>query len=121
LYQIALEFRENIEDFYMIQKSTGEIKRIRLFRHLNDNEKNIIQIISEKPGLSIGELQKIFKMKYGKGNLTFIWRTVMKLIQEKLVKDEKKGREVKIALTDEGSSFVYTREYDKILLPLFRE
>lgn len=120
LYQIAMEFREDIEDFYLIQKSNGEIRRIRIYRPLKEYEKNIIQIISEKPEIVISDVQKRFHKEYGKGNLTFISRTVRNLIQEKLIKEEKIGREVKLQLTNEGRSFVPSRDYDFILSPLFK-
>jgi len=121
LYQIALEFRENIDDFYTIQKSNGDIRSIRIYRPLKEYEKRIIEIISDKPDITISEVQKKYKKKIKKGNLTFISRNIKILIQDKLIKEKKSGRETKLQLTNEGMSYIPSSEYDLIIKPLFEE
>jgi len=121
LYQVAMEFKEHIEDFYLIVKTSGEKRSIRIYRELKKYERDIIQIISEKPDISMGEVQRTYHKRNKKGNLTFISRTVKNLIHDELVKETKSGREVRLQLTSDGRSFIRTREYDSIISPLFKE
>jgi len=119
LYQAALECRQDIKKFYLIKKDTGEIKNIRLYRQLKEFEKNVIYIISEKPNITIGILADSYYKKYGKGNLSFISRTVKNLIIEKLIVEKNVGRKVKLNLTSEGRSLLPSRVYDKDFFQLY--
>ena len=112
LYQAALGQREHIEKFYLIIKKTAEMKNIRLYRELKDFEENVIQIVSEKPNVTIGKLQEIYYKKHGKGNLSFISRTVKELVSEDLIKMRIAGREVKLNLTGDGQSYLPSSKYD---------
>lgn len=119
LYQVALEQREKIEKFYLIIKKTGEMKNIRLYRELKDFEINVIQIVSEKPNVTIGELQEIYHERHGKGNLSFISRTVKELVSEELIIGRNVGRVVKLKLTSDGQSYLPNDKYDKDFLKLY--
>lgn len=118
LYQAALEHREDIEAFYLIQKDTGERKNIRLYPQLKEYELSLIHIIYKKPGISLTELQKIYFSEFHKGNLTFISRSVKKLINEKLIEEQKYGRNIILHLTSDGRSYApsddYKKQYEKL-------
>jgi hypothetical protein len=113
LYQAALEHREDIEAFYLIQKSTGERKNIRLYPQLKKYELNMIHIIYQNPDISLTKLQKIYFSKFQKGNLTFISRSVKKLINEKLIEEKKVGRNMLLNLTGDGRSYAPSDDYKK--------
>ena len=121
LYQVALEQRGNIDKFYLIIKNTGEIKNIRLYRQLKEYETDVMNIIHEKPDITIGELQETYHDKYRKGNMSFISRIIKILISEDLVQGKNVGREVRLTLTDDGSSYIPSSEYNKDFEKLFSE
>lgn len=120
LYHVALEHRQDIEEFYLITKDNGEIRNIRLYRQLKKYEIELIHIIYQKPDISIRELQQIYYTKFRKGNLTFISKSIKGLIQDKLVKEKKVGRTVHLNLTGDGKSYAPSEDYEAYYEQLYK-
>ncbi len=111
LHYVALERRQDIEKFYLIRKDIGEIRNIRLYRQLKEYEVELIHFIHQNPDISITGLQKVYFAKFGKGNLTFISRTIRGLIQDGLVREERTGRAAHLNLTGDGKSYTPSEDY----------
>jgi hypothetical protein len=120
LYHVALERRQDIERFYLIRKDTGEIRNIRLYRHLKEYEVRLIHLVYQYPDIGMTELQKMYFAKFSKGNLTFISRTIRDLIQDGLVKEEKTGRTVHLNLTGDGRSYAPSEDYEECYGHLYK-
>lgn len=112
LYHVALECRQDIVKFYLIRKDTSEMRNIRLYRQLKEYEVELIQIIHQNPDINMTELQEIYFGRFGKGNLTFISRTIRNLIQDELIEERRVGRTVHLDLTGDGRSYAPSEDYE---------
>jgi len=111
LYLAASEFKKDVDYLYLFEKFSGERKNIWIYRDLTEQEKIIIEILSENPKLSISDIQKFFKKRKGKGTLSYILKIIKVLINDGLISELKRGRTKWVELTLLGKSLSSFNDY----------
>lgn len=76
LYLAAAEFRSEIELLYLFDKQSGERQNLWIHRDLADQEKIIIEILSDIQRASVTEIQERYQSKTGKGTLSYVLKLV---------------------------------------------
>lgn len=109
LYQAALDCKKYVDQVYIIEKDTGEIKIVWLYREISDAERTIIDILYNKPNISKKNLQQQYYKIEGKGNLTYISRIIKKMRQDELVNELIQGNTRYLSLSDTGRALGPTK------------
>jgi len=115
LYLAAAEFKSSIYLTYLFNKDTGDIQKIWIYRDLSEQEKIVLEILSNNKRLSISEIQKIYKSKTGTGTLSYVLKIVKSLVEEGILLESKEGRTKYVVLSELGKSLGNFEEYSKLI------
>ena len=111
LYQCAEEFRDLITKVFIIDKENWNIETIRIYRDLNEIEKQILELLVDNELISISNLQKLHEKKFEKKTLSYILKTVNRLSSEGFIDEIKDGREKMIKLSSFGKNLYHSENY----------
>jgi len=111
MYLAAAEFRSEIEFLYLFDKQSGERQDLWIHRDLMDQEKIILEILSDIHRASVTDIQEQYQSKTGKGTLSYVLKLVNNLVEDGLLLESKEGRTKYIELSPLGKAFSSFEDY----------